>query len=603
MTNDQTAARADVARHGPCARQSAVIRHALGALQRALWRALALACLLLGLAAAPVAAQPASAVRTLDLPDGGRYQGTLRAGKLHGRGRIDWGQQRVYEGEFAHGFMHGQGRLSYPDFTYEGAFQRGDMHGRGTLKREDGMQYVGEFAHGLMHGQGRLRADDGHVYEGQFADDQPHGEGRLTDSRGNVMEGRFKRGEADGHMRLRWPSLGEQYEGEVSASTPHGNGAWTRADKAVVRGRFAHGRVRGNARIDHADGAVYEGEVAARQAQGAGELRRADGSVYRGRFARDAFDGQGTLTRADGSAQTGHWRAGQYIGTEGDGTLDDTPELAARNNAAALYNQPALLAQQFAQLKASAANAPPRVYALYVAGDGQQEVFRREVAYVDALMARRFGTRGRSVSLVNSRSSAERLPLATAHSIGLALNALAGKMDRQRDLLFVFLTSHGSETHELALGMGDMALPDLPAAQLAALLKGTGIRQQVVVVSACFSGGFVPPLQGDRTWVITASRADRSSFGCADDNQFTYFGRALFEQGLAKGMGLTEAVAHARERVQQWETQGINPAAPQGPSSGKLKPSEPQSVVTPGFAAEVDALLRAVENAEGVTPR
>jgi hypothetical protein len=240
-----------------------------------------------------------------------------------------------------------------------------------------------------------------------------------------------------------------------------------------------------------------------------------------------------------------------------------------------------------------------------VAGDGREEVFRREAAYAANLLARRFGTDGHTVRLVNSRSSVQQWPLATAHSIELALGALAQKMDRQRDLLFVFLTSHGSKEPELALGMNEMALPDLTPERLRKLLDASGIRNKVVVLSACYSGGFIPALQGDRTWIITAARADRTSFGCSDDNNFTYFGRALFEDSFNSAPTLSAAFAHATELVRQWEgrdaqeerksaaTQAHTSASGQNKDEQNNQGSQPQSSVTPAFRAEVDAWFAA----------
>jgi hypothetical protein len=392
--------------------------------------------------------------------------------------------------------------------------------------------------------------------------------------------------------------------------TPDGEGVLTRPDKAVLRGSFVSGNVEGAATITYPDGAVYTGTVSDDyRAEGRGELRRPNGEIYKGRFADDQFDGQGALTRHGGAVQAGYWRAGKYLGTQSDGTLDYTPELAARNNQAALYNQQALLEQQFSQLKPSSAGGAAQMYALLVAGDGREEVFRREVAYVDGLLARRFGTGGHTVRLVNSRSSVQQWPLATAHSIELALGALAQKMDRQRDLLFVFLTSHGSREHELALGMNGMALLDLTPGQLRKLLDASGIRNKVVVLSACYSGGFIPALQGNRTWIITAARADRASFGCADDNDFTYFGRALFEDSLTSAPTLSAAFAHATELVRQWEERDAQEerksAAAQARTSARQaassedkdeqdnQGSQPQSSVTPVFRAKVDAWFAA----------
>ena len=556
--------------------------------------------------AQPIARSAArAATHTVRLPDGGLYRGPLRGGKLHGQGRIDWDGGRSYVGTFVDGYMQGHGKLTGPGYVYVGQFKRGNLHGKGKISRGDNYTYEGDFSQNRMQGHGKLTYAKGFSFEGQFKNDTPQGKGRQTYGDGSVVEGTF-----DEDLMPQGPVVitsanGDRYEGPSMGNTPYGEGVLTRADKAVVRGQFNVGTPSSKNTITYADGAVYTGQVVGNRAYGQGELRRPNGEVYRGRFARDQFDGPGQLTRADGTVQAGHWRAGSYSGTAGDGTLDDSPELAARNNQAVLYNQSALLQKQFDQLQASAPGAP-RIYALYVAGDGRQEVFRREVAYVDSLFAQRFDTRGRSVSLVNSRSSTDKLPLATAHSIELALNALAGKMDRERDLLFVFLTSHGSETHELSLDMSRMALPDLPAAQLGTLLKATGIRNQVVVVSACYSGGFVPALQGERTWVITAARADRTSFGCADDNEFTYFGRALFKDSMASAATLTDAFEQARKLVGEWETRDEDKAKADakaasattgarsaGRGAPKLERSEPMSVVSPAFQAEVDALWRA----------
>ena len=494
----------------------------------------------------------------------------------------------------------GRTALDLPDGShYCGQLQGGKLHGQGTLTRAKGWVYEGAFADGLMQGQGKLIYSNGYVYEGQFQQGEPGGQGRLTDNAGVIVEGRFEGFDTVGPATIRWPT-GERFEGPLIDGEPHGQGAWTRADQAVVRGQFDLGDVDGEARIQYPDGAAYTGPVHERQAQGKGTLRRPNGDVYVGGFAADQFDGSGALTRAGGVVQTGYWRAGAYIGAQGDGTLEDTSDVAQRNAEAVLYNQQALLQRQWDQLQPSGPGAP-RMYALLVAGDGRQEVFRREVAFVDDLLARRFGTHGRTVRLVNSRSSTGQLPLATAHSIELALQALAQKMNRQRDLLFVFLTSHGSRQHELALGLRGLRLPDLSAEQLAALLKASDIRNQIVVVSACYSGGFAPLLQGERTWVITASRADRASFGCADDSDFTYFGRALFEEALPAAPTLSAAFHLADQRVSEWERRDAQRAAqpPSGPAQAAsaadaarapeaAERSQPQSVVSPAFRAEVD---------------
>ena len=59
------------------------------------------------------------------------------------------------------------------------------------------------------------------------------------------------------------------------------------------------------------------------------------------------------------------------------------------------------------------------------------------------------------------------------------------------------------------------SMPALPAATLAELLAESGIRWKVVLVSACYSGGFIPPLADEQTLVMTAARADGRERGGA----------------------------------------------------------------------------------------
>lgn len=223
---------------------------------------------------------------------------------------------------------------------------------------------------------------------------------------------------------------------------------------------------------------------------------------------------------------------------------------------AALYNQRTLLD------KALAGFIPPdpkkiNLYLLAVGGDGSQEVFRREVEFVQKQFDLEFGTKGHSLALVNSRNTVEKMPMATITSIRESLKGIAAQMDKERDILFLFLTSHGSKDHEFTLGQNGMDLRDLPAKELGALLKESGIRWKVVLISACYAGGFIDAVKDDHTLVMTAARHDRRSFGCSDDNDFTYFGRAYFKEALPKSNSFDEAFRKAESLVKEWEIKDI----------------------------------------------
>lgn len=82
----------------------------------------------------------------------------------------------------------------------------------------------------------------------------------------------------------------------------------------------------------------------------------------------------------------------------------------------------------------------------------------------------------------------------------------------------VYLSSHGGPDGAI---LGDELLrPHL----LAAILEDAcPNRPSVVVISACFSGVFIPPLQKADRLILTAARADRASFGCGESDKYPYF--------------------------------------------------------------------------------
>src|SRR5437868_6579723 len=314
----------------------------------------------------------------------------------------------------------------------------------------------------------------------------------------------------------------------------------------------------------------------------------ANGDVYEGGFANGLYNGEGTLTYAkpqpDGRKRdAGVWRYGRFAN-------DEERARTRANVETALYSQRELLDKALASLKA---REPGRInlYLLAVAGYGPQEVFRREVEFVQSDFARRFGTAGRTVALVNSRNTVASAPLATVSSIREALNAIGARMNRDEDILFLFMTSHGSQEHELSLQQNGMELADLRAPVLAQLLKESGIRWKVVVVSACYSGGFIEPLQDGRTLIITAARHDRRSFGCADENDFTYFGRAFFKESLPKATSFQDAFRKAEALVRQWEYKDAGDAG-HAATKVAIASGEDQSLPQISSASAIEAHLK-----------
>ena len=198
----------------------------------------------------------------------------------------------------------------------------------------------------------------------------------------------------------------------------------------------------------------------------------------------------------------------------------------------------------------------PHLYFVAYGPYGAQKVFLREARYAETLFDNRFGTLGRSLILANDGSALDELPWATTENLERALNRLGKQMIAGQDIVFLYLTSHGSTDGDLAAQLDDkLQLPQLTPENLAHLLDESGIVWRVIVVSSCYSGNFIPALKNEHTLVITAASADRASFGCTDDADFTYFGRALLEQALNRTDSFVDAFAMARIAIDKRETQ------------------------------------------------
>ena len=90
-------------------------------------------------------------------------------------------------------------------------------------------------------------------------------------------------------------------------------------------------------------------------------------------------------------------------------------------------------------------------------------------------------------------------------------------------------------------------------AQEEAALEEAGITRRVLILSACYSGVFVPVLASPDTAILTAAASTRSSFGCVAENDWTFFGDALINRALRQPVAFEEAARMATRSVAEWE--------------------------------------------------
>ena len=229
---------------------------------------------------------------------------------------------------------------------------------------------------------------------------------------------------------------------------------------------------------------------------------------------------------------------------------------------AAIYAQPRLLDDVLSQMQSSVAGQSSW-YFMGVAGAGYQNVFKSEVDRIQRQFDTRFGTYGRSVALINNKDTFVSQPIATKTSIERSLARIGQQMNPDTDVLFLYMTSHGlPSVFELANEPIDMQSID--PQWLRETLDRSGIRWRVVVISSCYSGSFVSALQSPDTLVITASAENRTSFGCNNEADYTYFGRAFFDEAMRSQHSFKSTFDVAVGRLKQWEkAQGFDHSQPQ----------------------------------------
>ncbi|HEV8094416.1 MAG TPA: C13 family peptidase [Burkholderiales bacterium] len=244
---------------------------------------------------------------------------------------------------------------------------------------------------------------------------------------------------------------------------------------------------------------------------------------------------------------------------------------------AVLVKQPQLLYEAVTELE----DERPRVTDLYFVGFAPysaEDVFRKDMEVARELFDDRFDTDGRSIALINNPRTVLEVPFATVSNLRATLSAIGDIINPDQDVVMLYLTSHSGRDHRLAVEFPPLQLDALAPATLKEMLDTAGIKWRIIIVSACYSGGFIEPLKDDYTLIITASAADRTSFGCGSESEATYFGDALFQHALRFEDSFVKAFGQAKQRIVEREL------------AEKREPSNPQIFVGDAMAAKLPKL-------------
>jgi hypothetical protein len=205
-------------------------------------------------------------------------------------------------------------------------------------------------------------------------------------------------------------------------------------------------------------------------------------------------------------------------------------------------------------------------------------VFGREAREAGRVLAQRYGAEGRTIVLAGTDGSADsNLPMGSPANIDMALARVAELMDPVEDVLVLYTTSHGAR-FGIVYNDADQGFGAISPTRLWTTLSQLGIRNRLILISACYAGVFVPLLSSDTTAIVTAASSTKTSFGCQADNDWTFFGDALVNHALRKPQPLAAAADEAVKTIASWER------------DGRLEPSEPQVSIGAGAARWLAAL-------------
>jgi hypothetical protein len=180
-----------------------------------------------------------------------------------------------------------------------------------------------------------------------------------------------------------------------------------------------------------------------------------------------------------------------------------------------------------------------------------------------------------------------------------AIRGALGELSREATGgCLVYFTSHGSRDG-IVVGNEYLAPRDL-----ARIIDSTcGDRPSVIVLSACFSGVFVPALAAPSRMVLTAAREDRSSFGCGEADRYPYFDGCFLSSMRGAldfpslGRAVQDCVAE-RER----ETRSSPPSEPQLSVGYSIAPVLRTYAFAPGALPQAERACSAETNSIARSP-
>jgi hypothetical protein len=194
------------------------------------------------------------------------------------------------------------------------------------------------------------------------------------------------------------------------------------------------------------------------------------------------------------------------------------------------------------------------IYGVSFGSYGYQDVFLKESKYVSERMKKVLGISNGVLTLINNEKVNEETPLANTTNLKQALNYIKSIIQPEEDIVMIFLTSHGSKKSGLSVSLNyRYSMNNLSPEKFAEALEQSGIKNKIIIISACHSGIFIPELKDENTLIITASAENKQSYGCSDNAELTFFANAYFKQALDQTTDLVKAFEISKSLIEKRE--------------------------------------------------
>ena len=237
-----------------------------------------------------------------------------------------------------------------------------------------------------------------------------------------------------------------------------------------------------------------------------------------------------------------------------------------------------LLAKQLVVVEQALAKLPQGERTVLYIGSAQHS---QSLAFQgDVLLAQKqlkaINPKLQSIILSNEIQTSQLIyPFATLHTLTQTFDRVAELSKKYPLKVVVLISTHGN-VDVLSSTVANESYTHIQSKHLQPWLDALGNTPTAVILSACYSGSFLPALSrldnGQRL-VLTAAAANRNSFGCAYQSENTHFIGALFGPEFDPGKTWQHNFDAAKLTIEKKEIAlGLAPA------------SNPQSSIPAGLA-------------------